>query len=368
MSKEKKHINLPFPEGVSDKKAYIEYVSLQNDLEQDKNRYYQTSDPELLLDIAATTNILEKYMASSGLPMSEKNEIIGKSKIYRGLIQRIGFAKRRAFGKYSEVIEDGEFTPLTHKQAELIEYFGKFYTVKDVLGIVMNEWGYDVTLDDVRRFYKQNLSKIEEKRKEFERNIDSVRLGRKKSRLEELSSLYSSLKISFTRDGGDSVTKAKILKELLESIKREVEGDLVIDAKIRIDIQESVNTQVYKEMMKDFNITVLIISRMAAKIKVNPLYILSRLAGSHYAKFTGFAQPEISMMEDRIDYPSQVSYDMNHITEMYQNKEGEYLEKKALNEVKDTENMLNIREVLLQKLKNKQSLLSDSENIVTKNP
>ena len=86
------------------------------------------------------------------------------------------------------------------------------------------------------------------------------------------------------------------------------------NGKIQVDIEHTLTVQIQQEMIKGFNITAYIVSRLAGKLNVNPIFLLSRLANSHYAKFTGFkGATRDEMTEDEIYSPTSIAYDWEKI-------------------------------------------------------
>ena len=154
--------------------------------------------------------------------------------------------------------------------------------------------------------------KIDELKKDWEQDYSDIRLGHRRSRLDELSWLYGKTKDKYK--GYESREDAKLLLQILDHIKKEVDGDLVINGKIQVDIEQTINLQIQIEMIKEFNITAFIIAKIAGKLNINPLFLMSRLAHSHYAKFTGFAAAnKDEMTEAEIYSPTSIVYNWEEI-------------------------------------------------------
>lgn len=104
-------------------------------------------------------------------------------------------------------------------------------------------------------------------------------------------------------------------------------------------------------MLKSLNIPMFIIARIAGKMNINPQFILSRLAHSRYAQFTGFSENGLSptALTDEISYTSNLTYDWNKIEEnntIIVEQEAKEIELPQISN-KDTSS---IREKLLEKL------------------
>jgi len=302
-----------YPIGVVSEKDYDKYLVYKNKMDTSKDRYFKTSDPNLILDLCTSKGNLRKK--STHLPSDEIDRIFEGSNTWRSHIGTMATFKRRAFGNINPGRGgDGSTVglgPAAIKKDEILGYFGRYFKPGEVHKICTMEWGYDITLTSLQTYYKANIDKIEELKDEFDLQYSDVRLGHKRSRLDELTFLYNKIKAKYEQD--EYREDAKMLQGLLESIKKEVEGDLVINGKLKVDVEQTVNLQVQHEMLKDFNITALIISRLSAKLQVNSVYILNRLASSRYAKFSGFGTPDISREKDQVPYTSDVIYDMDKL-------------------------------------------------------
>ena len=60
-----------------------------------------------------------------------------------------------------------------------------------------------------------------------------------------------------------------------------------------------------------------VLSRIAGRMNINPLLLLSRLANSRYAQFSGYSERGLSPtnMKDEIFYPSSIIYNWATIEE-----------------------------------------------------
>ncbi len=349
-----------YPDQVTDKEAWVDYLSLKGQLEETKQRYFTTSDKGgLIIDLCTSVDIICKMTVH--LPREEQDRIIEAGGPFRSNIRKLTHLKRRALGKLQEKNDSSEFSKLTVKQSEIIELFGKFYSVRDVYSIIIRDWGYDINIYEVQQFYKRNRDKIEQIQKEYEhKGHKSIRLTKRRSRLEELSLIYEKLKQKFLDNETDGT--AKMMQQVIESIKKEVDGDVVINGKMKIEVEETVNHQVFNDMMRDFNITALIIGRLAGRLNVNPLYIISRLSNSMYSKFTGFSKPEISREEDEINYPSQITYEMERIKELYVQNNNQDNMNKELPRIENKVVNLSLKEKLIEKIGTRQKDLNNTTN------
>lgn len=343
-----------FPKGVSDKDAYLEYLDAKDACEKHPDRYFKTSTNKVV-DVMATTHIINKQIQD--LPQDEQIACKKLNSVFRSLIGKMTSLKRKAFGTRSEDIskQTGGIGPLVDRQMEVIELFGRFYSAAEVHRIIVMDWGYDIGVDSINNFRKKNIDKITELQKEYEESYSDVRLGKRRSRLDELTWIYTKTKEKYVSN--EAREDAKLMQSLLESIKKEVDGDLVINGKMKIDIEQTINIQVQQDMLKDFNITALIVARLAGKMNVNPMLLLSRLTRSQYAKFTGFGGASKSQMDtDEIYSITNLTYDFDNIIQLNQARVDEENQLKQLPTLnpETVEKHLSIRDMMLSKIKQQQ--------------
>lgn len=358
-SKVDKYEGVDFPNDVVNKDAYVEWLESQKELENDA-RYVQTSDKDLTVDLCFIPTQLNK--AIKHLPNDERDVLLEGASHWRGLITKSMHIKKKAFGpSLSGPNSWGQpLGPAHIKKAEIMDLFGRMYKPSEVHRIISMEWNYQVSLDQVSRFYKKNIDKITELQEEFKTKFSDIRLGHKRSRLDELSYMYDIRKGKY-KDNGHSLSDEQQMMKVLEQIKKEVEGDLVINGKVKIDIEHSIKVTVHQQHMKELNITALIISRMAGRLNVDPNFIISRLAHSRYAQFAGFGGASMDEMQnEEIYYPTNIAYDMNSIEDNARMVQLEDERDSTLKPVAVSEN-LSLRDKLALKLKAKQDAVTNSK-------
>lgn len=345
------------PQHVVDEEAYLEFIQLQNELSEHPDKIYECSNGKKL-NLAASVHILKRQFIPLKLSDDEQTKILNIASKIRELIARMTIAKRKAYGTLegAKGVTHG-LGPVSVKQAEVLDMMGRFFKDDEIHKTICVDWGFDISLEAVRGFRKQNIDKITELQREYEQSFSDVRLGKRRSRLDEYTWLYNTTKSSFVKT--ESKEDRKFLKELLESIKKEVDGDLVINGKMQLDIQQTINMTVQQDMLKDLNITQLVLSRIAGRLNVNPMLILSRLARSHYAKFTGFSPATKDEMDnDEIYYPSGIALDFEKLLE----DNARIVELEAgyaqLPEVTDVPKVLSLKEQILAKMNHQKQILN----------
>ena len=353
------------PKEVVDVEAYEKFLELQNSIDFASDRYYQTSDPKLKVDLMCVPSILRRQMRH--LPSGEIESIIEKTTKFRTLLSYRRVEEVKAFGLNISKDKTLNNSVLEIKKAEILDYFGRYFKPTEVHRIIMEDWGYkSIPYNQVRDFFKANQDTINELQNNYRASYSNVRLGLKRSRLDELSWLYEDRKKRYGTNPTQS--EANLLKGLLESIKREVEGDLVLNAKVQVDIQQTINFQLQNELMKDLNVTKLVLSRLAGIENINQMMLLSRLSNSFYSKFTGFRVADKDRFTDEIPYPSGVLYELDRIAEKTEEieKNDNVLKTLPIITEERKNEVLSLKDKLLKELKSKREIVVSTEHNINK--
>lgn len=362
MSKDKQEEVLVIPEGVKSIPAYKEYITFRESIYARKDRIWITKVNKTEINLLATTHIVNRVIdKDKKVSPEEKVLILKQHKVFRKLIGELAIFHRKAFALVEK--NDENYTPgiLDSKKAEIIEYFGRYYSLGEVHKIVTQDWGYNISYESLSRFRSKYINQIEERQTEYKQSYADIRLGYKRSRLDELSYLYVDMKNKY------QVTKAaesyRLLLQTIEQIRKEVEGDiLMINGKIEIDIEETINVHIQQEILNSLNLKTLILARVAARLNVNPMYLMSRLMNSYYAKFSGYQKPDRDIYEDEIIYPSSFVYDFDEIAirnKLLEEREGILKNIPILPQQEEDKN-LSIKDLILQTINKKRTELDDS--------
>ena len=298
------------PDEIIDMVSYRQYNELKTVLSDKSKTHFNTSDVNVIVNLMAGVYFIDKKI--SHLPIEEQDEIRLKAKEIRVVKGKYTQAKKRAFGVHNGT---DKFL-LSSRKDEIIELFGRFHTIGEVHQVVMSDWGLDVNIATVNNFRLRYIDQIRERQDEYKREFSDLRLGYKRSRLDELTYLYNSRKQKYrTTEGKEDY---KLLLLTLEQIKREVEGDrIVIDGNITMDLESTVNDHIQEEIMKQLNIVDIIVARVAARTNTDARFLIGKLRSSYYAKFTGFLKPDNSLMEDEVIYPSKSVYNFDEIERLH---------------------------------------------------
>lgn len=336
-------------EEIVDSEALAKYNELKEHDVLNEYRKFQTSNPHLEVDVAASLYQLRKKCSEYNIKKSELRYIETRHQLFVIFSNRLTGYKRQAFGITGKNALPERERILDPRKAELIELFGKFHSVSEVHKIVNQDWGIDISVNAVKDFRGKHIEQIKERQESYKQDFSNVRLGHKRSRLDEFSWLYDNTKERFerTRDRNDM----KFMKDLLESIKKEVDGNVVtIQGDIKATIEHTLDVHINQEILPQLSINEIIISRVAGRLGVNPLFLLWKLSNSMYSQFTGINPADgFDPYEENPIYPSSMVYDLAKLKS--QNKEREVEDAEILEEVNSEKEMTDEQKTEAEKIK-----------------
>lgn len=354
---------LKVPTGVIDIDAFNEYNRVLNS-ETLKNCEVETSDPNCTVNLKSLLFRLEAKIAH--LPEEEREELKARGKAMHSLMGKLSQLKKKAFG----IAQNGPYSlqesVLDAKSSELIEYFGRFHSAYEIHKIVTIDWGYDVNYTTVENFRKRHLDRIKEKQEEYKRDYSDVRLGHKRSRLDELQYLYNHRKQKY--EESENKDDYKLLLQTIEQIRKEVEGDkFTIDGHLTMDVEHTVNLHIQNEVLKNIVINDIIVGRLSARIGVDSRVLINKLHNSYYAKFTGFDTSQADSLDEVPIYPSKFVYNFDdlerHSLEL-KNKEEDFKRSLPVLEPAQKAHMTDVKSILLEKIRNKKAQINESQQRV----
>lgn len=217
------------------------------------------------------------------------------------------------------------------KKAEILELFGAYYNIEEIHKKLIEDTGVPIELATLRKFHSRYRLEIEKLQLDYDKNIGTIGITKKRSRLEQIDYMIRVCKQDMDSVSGKSrlpfiATQIK----LLEQARKEVEGNqlfLNIDGTININATVE-STRSIESLYADLNFNQLIIAMMAKQQGVNPLLIHYKMLNSYYAKHTGFNQQSFDMNEE-IQYPSKLITGWDEVRDKVKQKE---IETKTLNE------------------------------------
>lgn len=302
------------------------------------------------------------------LPEEEQKQLEAKRKTFHSLRCRLNCLCLQAFGK--GIFNDNlsrfkKGSSLDSKMEELLDLFGRMFSATEVHKIVVEEWKMPLTYGTILTWRKDHIEEITQRIETFKSTHDDTRLGTKRGRLEELIWLYQSMKEKYKKNFG--VMEHRTLIGNIEQIRKEIEGDrITFTGNLDIQIESRVNQHLQLEVFKTVNLNQIILSRVAVKLGVDPLFVLSELARSYYANYLGLIGEEQDY--EGVSYPTTETYDFDHIRGKVEKKESE--EEQILRELREssrvryTEGLTDPRKLLKAKIETEKFAIQSKENLV----
>lgn len=346
------------PRKIVNQEAYDEYLRLKNaPILNDKK--YMTASDGTTINLGWFPDQLQRKVEH--LPIEEQSKFIKFKKIYFQTHCKMNGMKAKAFGGQADENGETKKSLFAQKEMEMIELFGRMFTIKEVFAIVSGEWKIRCKIQQVQDFRTAHIDAIIKKIEEHKRTYSDIRLGHKRSRLEELTWMYMKRKAMYNASG--KADDHRLLLQTIEQIRKEAEGDnLRIDANIIHNIEGAVNDHIEKDLTKNLSVKELIIARVAAKTNTPVARLVADLSRGWYSKMLQVQAEEAIVISE---FPSTQNYDFDRIGRIAEAREQETKNQAKLDaispEVVNSGN--DIKALLLAKLSNKkgdvQSELND---------
>ena len=260
---------------------------------------------------------------------------------------------------------------LETQKAEIVELFAQNFSAAEVHKQIQADWGFDVNYNSIVLFFKKYRSEIEKLQLDYEKDFGQIGISKKRSRLEILDYMARRTKQYYSDEEGQKMLPySRELRDILEQARKEVEGNQIkLDISGHIDITatiESVKTT--EELYSDINFMTLLISRVAARQRTNPLMIQYQLTQSWYAKYNGIKRNK-SLMEETPDYPSKIILNWDTLQRKIEKKEQESISlmnkfNGNIEDVTPVNGAIELRRTLLKKIREKQAGLDESKQRV----
>jgi len=356
-NEEEKKILADCPYSIKNPELYLQSIELEKAYK--KIRYAKTTEGELIDLFTTPATLLSK---AENLSEEEQMLLLKKQRAFRSLQCKAMNARKMSLDKTFKKNQASKNkmidTLLTAKKSELIELFGRMYTVKEILTMIKIDWKVTgISEVSLRQFYNSNSEEILRLQEKHKNDYSHLRLTSKTSRIEELTYLYQKLKRKY--ETSENREDHKALLSTIDSIRKEVEGEkLTIQGDLNIQLQQDVNHHVRSELMKTIALKEIILSRLSSRIGISPMKLISSLSDSHYAKLNRLIGDTIDVEHEEIEFPSLQPYDFDVIKRKQEEKKKEEAEEKEREKVekqaaeiqnKDTKDI--IKEQLLAKLK-----------------
>lgn len=224
---------------------------------------------------------------------------------------------------------------------KMLEMLGKGWSAQEVHKQLLLE-GVDIPYRQISDFHMKNREEVSRLRNEWNKDTDDIPLTSKRSRLEKLSYLYHEVSSDFEKVSSPvlKTTLSKELRGIIEQAKKEVEGEeLKLTVSGNIDVNATLNVAMTStKMLQGLTINQIIISRVAARLKLPSQYLIDRLAHSYYAKYNGYRTNED--LKTKPIYPTSVQYDIlsdeiQGKNEQWEREQKQYEDAVIIEEVKE---------------------------------
>jgi hypothetical protein len=194
-----------------------------------------------------------------------------------------------------------------HIKEKIIELYAKFFNTEEVLLFLKeNHPQAKIYRKHLTDFKLKNKNLIDELQLTYKNNLDDLRLTNKKSRLEELSSMFATMKSNFNRT--QNKESYKLLLNTLDQIRKEIEGEkLTLEGQIEINIKSEGG----EKFLQDTDLTLFVIAKIAKNWGISVEQLFKTLDNTFYRKNVGSGNIEVK----EIVYPSEMNYDFTLIVE-----------------------------------------------------
>lgn len=302
---------IEIPADVINRSAYLKYIAYSQHPVL-KNRTIVTSEGEEF-DIAILPHYLRDRIKH--LSPKEQETIMAQKREYNSMLMKKNTYKAQAYGKIGR--PKGSTNTKTDEQkrydllvADVVELFGRMFTINEVIRILGEDNGIQVEEATVKKILRDNIVEIERKREEFRNKVADVRLYNKRPRLEELAWMYSKMKMRYVALNSTEAYNAML--RTLEQLRKEAEGDILnVHGAIDMNLNVEINAHIQKEILKTINLKEIIIGRISARMNYDPKKLIAGLHNSFYNKFVPISGDYDPNAE--IEYPSLINYDFAEI-------------------------------------------------------
>jgi hypothetical protein len=311
-----------YPNEVRDVEAYLEREKMLRFVNTHPNRMYKyyIDGQEHIMDCKTSPYLAEKQMRGRGAEQRDIDVATSIARQFPYFYGKISTLSKKAYGGNFRVAG----SVLEAKAEELLDLFGRLYTLEEVYRIVIEEWGYNINQNVIKAFYHRNLKAIEKLRDQYQTDFSDVALTKKRSRLDKLSIMFYTYYNKWSKDA--RLEYSKELRAILEHIRKEVEGDslnLNVQGQINIDMTIEANKTLF-DAYKQIPVNNLILALVAAKKNLDPTKLMAQLTNSYYSSLTGYGTEYNS--ETQLVHPVDLTYNWNEINRKHKNKEKELIE------------------------------------------
>lgn len=350
---------------ITDQEAYDEYLRIKASPIFNERKMVTTSLGKTF-SLGVLSHHFQQYIMD--LPEEEQNKLKILKSTYMKLLTKSNNLMKKAYdspyvnGK-GEISSEHYSNRLDAKRLEIIELFGRMFTIREVHEICLKEWSLKTTVSSLSLYREEYKDEIALKIEEHKRTFSDIRLGHKRSRLEELSYLYQKRKriYEMTQKGEDH----RLLLETLKQIKSEAEGDLIrIDANIDMNVQQQINLHLTTEVFQHISLKEIVLARVATRLGQSVPEFLSIMNKGYYNNMIHKHADEIDY-EEINSFPSTEVYDFDRINRMHQKKELEEANSHKLEITLSDEELSSsdkVKQLLMKKILDQKANINSKKN------
>jgi hypothetical protein len=339
------------PVNIVNKELYAEYQVLDNQRRTAKDRYWECPNGKKV-DLFGSQHFIKRDMLKNGCQQKSVDKAFEISGKFKKIAGRLISMKRR----FNSIDGNSYRTSpvLEERYSEILDLFGKYYTETEVHRIISTEWEYkNLTFNEVKKFAIQNRDKIAELRRQQEEEYSDISIHSKRSQLGKLNYLLQDRMQHYEKK--PTIENSREIRAIIMDAVKIVNGNQIkldISGKIDIEATLTVSMEYQQTVLKQMTIQQLVLSRVAAKLNVNPIMLMSRLAHSWYSKFNGFNKND-DLINSKPLYPSAINYDFSDLGVKFEKQEGFDDRMKELPIIKDIEVVEDISARILKLIKEK---------------
>ena len=339
--------DLAIPKEVLDENAYKEwYILSKHNLLNDK-AFVNTADGNKV-SLHKLPHHLKKDIEH--LDLKEQTKVMLLKQQYNKIFTQANVWKRRAFGT-STPKGHSLMGALNDRKEDVLELLGRMFSAEEVTKIINDEWKIPIAVGTVYNFKKANIDEITRRVDKHKASFSDLRLGIKRSRLEELIWLYNKRKDKYKQT--ENKDDYKLLLTTLEQIRKESEGEQIsINGKLTLAYESEIQSHLQQEVFKSFNLKEIILARVAARSGVSVPKLIASLNNSYYNKYSGVVH-EIEDVPYEPVFPSTQNYNFDKMESMVEQNLAK--EQPKAETPKDELKAKTLKELLAEKLAKKQA-------------
>lgn len=259
---------------------------------------------------------------TEGLPEEECEEIWAAYKAIHDGFLHMGRLKRDAFMSYGNVAIKDNIAIMDPVKEKVLEWYGCLHSDSEILEKLALD-GLPIGPQILKKFKSKFRNQIEKLQSDYEKDWHTIGITRKRARLDQLSYMFNKVNKEFNATrGAQQLPFSKELREILTHVKREIEGDnvhLTIDGKIDINTTIQMSQSV-EELYSNINFISLLIGRVAARTKINPMLLHYYLFNGWYSRFSGVIKNQ-KMFDENPVYPSSIVMNWDTLREKHAEKQ-----------------------------------------------